>query len=543
MFRMIATWALAVGMCAEASAHFLWIVPNPASQAKTVDVYFSETASPDDPALLKKFSGLTVVAVSRNRDDVKRQEIELKMENDALVGVLPGDASSPLTAQHTYGVVSRKGEPFLLKYYAKAYPTSLPGRWAAVNDPEAAALEITPRLTGGDLVLGVTWKGKPVAGDEVVIDGPGLNEKLQGETDAEGTFRCRLPASGLYSIRARHVEHEQGMLGDQRYTSIRHYATLSLPYSLPEVAAVNHTLPPLPKGVTSFGAAVAGEDLYVYGGHFGEAHHYSNAGQSNEFLKLSLRSPEAQWQPLPGGPKLTGLAMASHAGKLYRVGGFTAKNSEQEEQDLWSQDGFAMFDPATNTWTDLPPLPEPRSSHDAAVLDGRLYVVGGWQLAGPDSTTWHDTAWFCDLQQQELSWLPVPKPPFQRRALSLAAHDGKLYVLGGMQESGRPTTQVDVFDPATQTWSRGPALIGPDMEGFGNSSFDIGGRLFATTMSGSVQRLNHEGGQWELVGQLAHPRFFHRQLTTPQGDLLVIGGASMQTGKTRSVEVFKGATE
>lgn len=77
------------------------------------------------------------------------------------------------------------------------------------------------------------------------------------------------------------------------------------------------------------------------------------------------------------------------------------------------------------------------------------------------------------------------------------------------------------------------------MEGFGNSSFAIGKHLIATTISGSAQQLSADGKSWEVVGQLTYPRFFHRQLPTAQGELLVVGGASMQTGKTRSLEVFR----
>ncbi len=36
---------------------------------------------------------------------------------------------------------------------------------------------------------------------------------------------------------------------------------------------------------------------------------------------------------------------------------------------------FARFDPATNTWQALQPLPGGRSSHDAVVVGDTLYVV------------------------------------------------------------------------------------------------------------------------------------------------------------------------
>ena len=39
---------------------------------------------------------------------------------------------------------------------------------------------------------------------------------------------------------------------------------------------------PLPQGITSFGAAILDDVLYVYGGHKGRAHHYHKSGQVNE---------------------------------------------------------------------------------------------------------------------------------------------------------------------------------------------------------------------------------------------------------------------
>lgn len=282
-----------------------------------------------------------------------------------------------------------------------------------------------------------------------------------------------------------------------------------------------------------------GNDLYVYGGHFGDAHHYSESGQSNEFRRLSITSESPAWEELPSGPKLTGLALVEYGGKLYRIGGFTARNKDDEDQSLWSQDSFASFDPATGVWTDLPPMPSGRSSHDAAVLDGKLYVVGGWNMAGSDSTTWHTTALVCDLNQKELKWQELPAPGFERRAVSLAACKGKLFVIGGMESTDETTRKVSVFDPATQAWSDGPELLGTGMEGFGTSSFATGDRLVVTTMSGSVQALSDDGLHWAVIGQTSEPRFFHRQLTTPDGRILLIAGASMSTGKTSTLELLQ----
>jgi hypothetical protein len=53
----------------------------------------------------------------------------------------------------------------------------------------------------------------------------------------------------------------------------------------------------------------------VYGGNYGDAHDYSNEGQSGDLWKLDLKSL-AKWEKVMTGPKLQGLAMV---GRQFRV--------------------------------------------------------------------------------------------------------------------------------------------------------------------------------------------------------------------------------
>src|SRR5690242_12640385 len=89
--------------------------------------------------------------------------------------------------------------------------------------------------------------------------------------------------------------------------------------TVPATADTPH-LPDLPAPLSAFGAAVAGDHVYVYGGHSGKAHSYSTETTLGEFRRLDLKNP-TKWEDLPGGPKLQGLALVAHDGKLYRVGG------------------------------------------------------------------------------------------------------------------------------------------------------------------------------------------------------------------------------
>jgi N-acetylneuraminic acid mutarotase len=314
-------------------------------------------------------------------------------------------------------------------------------------------------------------------------------------------------------------------------------------------AAASAKLPPLPEKISSFGAAVVGDDLYVYSGHTGGAHQHSKENLSYKFSRLKLAAP-SEWEALPVGPGLQSPALVAHGGKVYRAGGLTAHNAPKEEEQLESLADFERYDPKTNKWTKLAPLPEPRSSHDAVVVGDKLYVIGGWNL-GKDEKKWHDTAIVADLSQAKPEWKELPKQPFKRRALGVAEVGGKLYAIGGMTEDG-PSLDVAVLDLASGKWSEGPKVpvaaadgesMGPGLNGFGCSAFGVDGKLYLSTMDGTVHQLSADGKSWQGVAKLEQPRFFHR-LLPHDGELIVLGGASMKKGHLDSIEriVVEGAS-
>lgn len=537
MKRFALILSLILAWPAFGQAHFVWLLTDAASPGGKVKVFFSEAAEPDDPALLDKIAKAEVWTVG-GRGEPKL--LTLTKGGDALEAELAGAArQATVILRHNYGVLSKGGaEPFLLKYYAKTHPFALPGTWRTVKDTERLPLEIVPKIDGSGTVLAVSWQGKPLAGATVTVVGPGIDTKLEGTTDEAGNFRAELPKSGVFSIRAKHTEMTEGKQDDKDYKSVRHYSTLTLHYEPTRLAPVAHALPALPKGMTSFGGAVAGDTLFVYGGNYGSAHDYSNEDQSGDLWKLNLKNP-TKWEQISGGAKLQGLAVVEHKGSVYRIGGFTAMNKTGETADLRSQADFARLNASGTKWEALPSLPEPRSSHDAAVIGDVIYVVGGWNMqGGGKGAKWHDTALALNLAADKLEWKPVAAPSFKRRALALADWNGRLLCIGGMSETGGPTTETAVFDPAKDEWSNGPMLQGAGMDGFGSSAFVNNGAVYATTMSGSIQRLEKNGQNWAYLGQIKHPRFFHRVLPWGDSKLLVIGGASMEDGKAEAIEVL-----
>ncbi len=551
---MIATLAISasLGSINVASGHFVWLAvagqDKPSDQpaagetkAASLEVYFGESAAPDNPKLLDMLSKLQLWQLS---SDAEPLSIAATREGDSLAAKISGLSKAGgkiaiYVASQDLGVRDKGGEKFRLMYYAKTGPTADSPAWQKVDAAQTIAFDVVPQITGGKIALKLQFKGSPAAECEMVILGPDDSdgEDFEGKSDADGKYVFAATMPGRYSIRAKHVENTPGKVGDDAYDVVRHYVTLTLDVPASSVPMEVKNLGELPTTLTSFGGAVLGDYVYVYGGTKGSSHNYASELQNDSLMRMPVTGGE--WETIAKGPHLQGLALVPHGDKLYRIGGFEARNKKGEEQDLWSVDSVSSFDPKTNQWTDMPALPEPRSSFDAVVMDDHIYVVGGWGMAGGGRSTWHETAWKMDLTQDKQQWTAIAKTPFERRALALAAHHGKLFAIGGITSGGETSRETDVYDPKSDAWTVGPELVGEDgMTGFGASAFATGGSLYISTVDGSFQQLSADASTWNVIGQTPTARFFHRMLPVSDNAFVVVGGSNMR-GRIKVVERFE----
>lgn len=296
-------------------------------------------------------------------------------------------------------------------------------------------------------------------------------------------------------------------------------------------------LPPMPEAVSSFGAAVSNDVLYTFGGHKAEPHSWSLPTTSGKFQRLDLKQL-AKWEELPAGPPSQSPGLTAHAGKVYLVGGMQPQNEDPAKPVLRSLASASVYDPAAHAWTKLPDLPAPRSSHDVTVLDGKLYVMGGWPLDTSkdkaDAKTddrhkvrpMHDTSLVLDLAKPQDGWKSFAQP-FQRRALAVVAAGGKVYALGGMDERNELTVSANVYDPATGKWETLPDIPAKGhMKAFAVTACEWHGEVIASPAGGELFALRN--GAWQQVGKLQQARFFHRLV--PWGDQLIsLGGNKGET--------------
>jgi hypothetical protein len=127
------------------------------------------------------------------------------------------------------------------------------------------------------------------------------------------------------------------------------------------------------------------------------------------------------------------LGVAVVNGKIYAIGG-NAENGVVGTNE--------EYDTETDTWTYKTPMPTPSSSFATAVYQNKIYCIGGEVNAvyDPATDTWKTKT-------------PMPTP-----TSSLHAHvfNGKIYLIGGTLPDPTgfsPTTLNQVYDPETDSWT------------------------------------------------------------------------------------------
>ncbi len=150
-----------------------------------------------------------------------------------------------------------------------------------------------------------------------------------------------------------------------------------------------------------------------------------------------------------------------------------------------------MFDPVTGTWTTRAPAPTARNSAASAVVDGRVYVIGGreFSLAEDGSAVQENVPTVEVYDPADDAWETVAPLPEARGGLAAAVHDGSIYVFGGEQHDPEPLVYDDVwrYDPGTDEWTvagelptprhgLGAATVGDVVYTFGGGT-EVGGNF------------------------------------------------------------------
>jgi N-acetylneuraminic acid mutarotase len=196
-----------------------------------------------------------------------------------------------------------------------------------------------------------------------------------------------------------------------------------------------------------YGRSVGGK-LYVFGG-------YTQIDPFDSTSDYAVYDPATNaWTDLgtmPVPETHAGVAVDDSTGTIYFVGGLRGTYPGVPTTDVYA------YSTTTNAWTQLPSLPQALGAGTADFVKGVLHYVGGIGSASRSlDLNVHYMLKIGDTQWQTAAPLPVA-----RDHLSSATLNGKIYVFGG--EVGHDTdhlqqTLAQVYDPATNIWTQLPDM-------------------------------------------------------------------------------------
>ena len=177
-------------------------------------------------------------------------------------------------------------------------------------------------------------------------------------------------------------------------------------------------------------------------------------------------------------------------------------------------------------------MPTARSEMRAAVVDGIIYVPGGFggltsfEAYDPANDSWTELA-------------PMPEPAHH---LMVAGHSGKVFVFGGGPDmSWQATASIFVYDPAAETWTAGGAMPERRMSGEAVSLGDFIYLVGGTGGTTALLRFDPAEDVWSVLPGPTQPRE-HVAAVAFNGELWVIGGRWGGTGALATVEIFDPAS-
>ena len=150
----------------------------------------------------------------------------------------------------------------------------------------------------------------------------------------------------------------------------------------------------------------------------------------------------------------SGFAIAVYDNLIYCIGGAVGNNQYVGNNEV--------YNPSTDTWQTKASMPTPRADLSACVVNGKIYLIGGQvyssispyyvetdanEVYDPTTNTWSTAA-------------PIPSAVY---GYGSAVINGKIYIVGGSKSPGTVGTNSfvnsnQVYDPQANSWSLGADL-------------------------------------------------------------------------------------
>jgi N-acetylneuraminic acid mutarotase len=251
---------------------------------------------------------------------------------------------------------------------------------------------------------------------------------------------------------------------------------------------------------------------------------------------------------LDGSPSRTRMQQGQLSdGRLITAGG---RNSNPQSSSYAIMSLAETFDPSTDKWTRIANMIFPREDHTLTVLGNGTYdnryagesiVIGGRgvKIIEDSSVLASRTAEIYDVSTntwQRLADLEFPHIEHTTTRLN----DGRLLVVGGIDEKGQFSAAVEMYDPNDDRWttvaSPVSARAGHRAILLDDGRVAVFGGSNETGALMSVELYDPQTNVWSDGGQLLQARAGHTLTLLNDGRILIVGGES-SSGR-ESIEIY-----
>jgi len=166
------------------------------------------------------------------------------------------------------------------------------------------------------------------------------------------------------------------------------------------------------------------------------------------FLAIASAASLAQGTWSSGAPIPTSVtvpAVGVLQGRIYLVGGYNGSEDIADTQ---------IYDPSTNTWSTGTALPIANGAASAAVVKGVLYVFGGT----PDGKSVTNAVWAYSASTK--TWTAKANMPTARSATAAVVENNIIYVIGGFVALDDHIAIVESYNPVTDIWTQEASMLG-----------------------------------------------------------------------------------
>ena len=181
-------------------------------------------------------------------------------------------------------------------------------------------------------------------------------------------------------------------------------------------------------------------------------------------------------------------------GRIYVVGAMTGPYPTETPVER-----ILIYDPSRDSWSNGEPIPQARrrGSAGAVVHGGKLYLTAGIKNGHTDG--WVN--WFDSYDFATKKWTELPDAPRARDHFEAAVIDGKLYAAGGRRSSfvtnqvfDLTIPEVDVYDFSKRSWSTLPPKSNLPTLRAGASAVAVGSELIVV----GGESMSHLAGHTEV---------------------------------------------